>query len=344
MTGSYNNKIRQLLLLVVVAGLAGLLLLELYDFFPGFLGAVTLYILSRDGYLYLTEKRRWKKGLTAALVLLSFLVCIGIPIWLSVKMLSGKISRLFTHTDEVLQVLQSFSRQIQQWTGQEILSQQNIQSVQKYVTNFIPILLNSTATMLSNLILLLFLSYFMLTSSRNMEKVLQTYIPLHDENIGLLALETKNMVRANAIGIPLISIIQGCFAALGYRIFGMSDPVLWGFLTGVFAFFPIVGTMIVWVPLVVAQFSGGHTGQAIGLAIYSLVVTGNVDYLARITLLKRIGDIHPVVTVLGVIVGLKLFGFWGFIFGPLLISYFLLLCKIYYAEFRSTQAATKNNV
>jgi predicted PurR-regulated permease PerM len=342
MAGSYNNRIRQLLLLVVVAGLAGLLLLELYDFFPGFLGAVTLYILSRDAYLYLTEKRRWKRGLAATLMLLAFLVCIAIPIWLSVRMLAGKISRLLTHTDEVMQVLQSFSRQIQEWTGQELLTQQNIQSLQKYVTNFIPILLNSTATMLSNLVLLLFLSYFMLISSRNMEKALQTYIPLHDDNIDLLALETKNMVRANAIGIPLISIIQGCFATLGYKIFGMSDPVLWGFLTGVFAFFPVVGTMIIWVPLVIAQFSGGHTGQAIGLTIYSLVVTGNVDYLARITLLKRIGDIHPVITVLGVIVGLKLFGFLGFIFGPLLISYFLLLCKIYYAEFRSAPS-TKNN-
>jgi len=342
MPGSYNNRIRQLLLLVVVAGLAALLLLELYGFFPGFLGAVTLYILSRDGYLYLTERRRWKRGPTAVLVLLAFLICIGLPIWLSVRVLSPKISTLFTHTDEVLQVLQSFSKQIQEWTGQELLTQENIQALQKYVTNFIPILLNSTATMLANLVLLLFLSYFMLTSSRNMEKALQTYIPLQDPNINLLARETKNMVRANAIGIPLISIIQGCFAALGYKIFGMSDPVLWGFLTGVFAFFPVVGTMIVWVPLVVAQFSGGHTGQAIGLAIYSLIVTGNVDYLARITLLKRIGDIHPVVTVLGVIVGLKLFGFWGFIFGPLLISYFLLLCKIYYAEFSST-APTKNN-
>jgi len=342
MAGSYNNRIRQLLLLVVVAGLAALLLLELYGFFPGFLGAVTLYILSRDGYLYLTEKRRWKKGLTAVLVLLSFLVCIGVPIWLSVRILSPKISTLFTHTDEVLRVLQSFSKQIQQWTGQELLTQENIQALQKYVTNFIPILLNRTGTMLGNLVLLLFLSYFMLTSSRNMEKVLHTYIPLQDDNIGLLARETKNMVRANAIGIPLISIIQGCFAALGYKIFGMSDPVLWGFLTGVFAFFPVVGTMIVWVPLIVAQLSGGHTGQAIGLAIYSLIVTGNVDYLARVTLLKKIGDIHPVITVLGVIVGLKLFGFWGFIFGPLLISYFLLLCKIYYAEF-SNMPPTKNN-
>ena len=46
-------------------------------------------------------------------------------------------------------------------------------------------------------------------------------------------------------------------------------------------------------------------------------------------------------TVLGVIVGLKLFGFWGFIFGPLLISYFLLLGKIYNIEFRQTAEAGK---
>ncbi len=111
--------------------------------------------------------------------------------------------------------------------------------------------------------------------------------------------------------------------------------MLWGFITGVFAFFPIVGTMIVWVPLVVFMFSAGHNGQGIGLAIYSAVVTGNIDYMARITLLKKIGDVHPVITVLGVIVGLSLFGFWGFIFGPLLISYFLLLYNIYSAEFGS---------
>jgi predicted PurR-regulated permease PerM len=341
MADSYNNKIRQLLLLVGVMALAVVLFLELYDFFPGFLGAVTLYILSRDLYFYLTEKRHWKKGLAAVTFLVGFLVCIGLPIFLTVRMLSGKVNALFTNTHEVTKVLQSFSKQVQQWTGQEILSQQNIQGMQKAATNFIPILLNSTATMLGNLIMILFLAFFMLTSGREMEKALGNYIPLKEGNIGLLAAETKNMVRANAIGIPLISIIQGLFAALGYWIFKVGDPVLWGFLTGVFAFFPIVGTMVVWVPLVVSLFAGGHTGQAIGLGLYSLVVTGNVDYLARISLLKRIGDIHPVITVLGVIVGLKLFGFWGFIFGPLMISYFFLLCKIYNAEFRPTVEAGK---
>ncbi len=113
-----------------------------------------------------------------------------------------------------------------------------------------------------------------------------------------------------------------------------------------FAFFPIVGTTLIWAPLVVFLFSQGNTGQGIGLLIYSLLVTGNVDYLARVTLMKRLGDVHPMVTVLGVIVGLSLFGFWGFIFGPLLISYFMLLFKIYTNEFGSMQpddASTTNH-
>jgi predicted PurR-regulated permease PerM len=64
-----------------------------------------------------------------------------------------------------------------------------------------------------------------------------------------------------------------------------------------------------------------------------LLVTGNVDYIARLGLMKKMGNVHPVVTVLGVIVGLKLFGFIGLIFGPLLISYLIVLIKIYINEF-----------
>jgi predicted PurR-regulated permease PerM len=79
----------------------------------------------------------------------------------------------------------------------------------------------------------------------------------------------------------------------------------------------------------------------IGLAIYSFVVTGNVDYITRLGLLKRMGDVHPMVTVLGVIVGLNLFGFMGLIFGPLLVSYFIILLKIYINEFSDEDAVVE---
>jgi predicted PurR-regulated permease PerM len=336
MGDAYNDRIRQILLLVVIGGLAILLFWQLYGFFPGFLGAVTLYILGRDLYFYLTITKGWNKTLAALLFMLAFLVCIGLPVYFAVRLLSARINGLFTNSQGIRQVLETFSGQVKTWTGQELITDDNIQQLQKGVTGFIPALLNSTASILGNLLILLFLVFFMFTNGRAMEKALHRFIPLQDISIGRLADETRNMVRANAIGIPLISIIQGMAALLGYWIFGVNDFVLWGFITGVFAFFPIVGTMIVWVPLVVSVFASGHNGQAIGLAVYSLIVTGNIDYLARVTLLKKIGNVHPVITVLGVIVGLSLFGFWGFIFGPLLISYFLLLYNIYSAEFGSS--------
>jgi predicted PurR-regulated permease PerM len=181
--------------------------------------------------------------------------------------------------------------------------------------------------------MMFFVYYFLLTGGRKMENYILKTIPLKEKNILILTDDTKVMVKANALGIPIICIIQGLFAALGYWIFGIEDWGLWGFFTGLFAFFPLVGTMIIWVPIVVYMYANGLDWPASGLMLYSFIVTGNVDYAARITLMKKIGDVHPIITVLGVIVGLNLFGFIGLVFGPLLVSYFLVLVKIYISEF-----------
>ncbi len=181
--------------------------------------------------------------------------------------------------------------------------------------------------------MMFFLLYYLLVSGKEIEKYLNHIIPLKPENVVKLGIETDIMIRANALGIPIICFVQGVFAAIGYLIFGVENWGMWGFITGVFAFFPLVGTMIIWVPLVIYLYSTNQNFTATGLTIYSIVVTGNVDYITRLGLLKKLGNVHPMITVLGVIVGLQLFGFMGLIFGPLLISYFIILLKIYINEF-----------
>jgi len=208
------------------------------------------------------------------------------------------------------------------------------------VSSYIPQLLNGTAVMLTNILMMFFVYYFMLVSSRKMEEALIKLIPLKPENIDLIAKETKMMVKANALGIPLICVVQGVFATIGFWIFGMNDWAFWGFLSGAFAFFPLVGTMIVWVPLVAYMYATGLEWQPTALALYMLLIMGNMDYVARLTFMKKMGDVHPLITVLGVIVGLNLFGFIGLIFGPLLISYFIVLVKIYLNEFLPDFSAT----
>jgi predicted PurR-regulated permease PerM len=329
----FNNRIRQIILLVIILLLGFLIIKELYVFVPGFLGAVTLYILTRGSYLKLVTEKKWSRQWTAILFILLSLIGILLPMYFTVKVMIPRISEVFTHSEELMKGLKEFSNQVQSYTGTQLLTEDNLEAVQKVVANFIPTFLNSSLTILGNLAMAFFVIYFMYVHGEEMEEAIRKFIPLHDDSVEKLAVETMSMVRANAIGIPLISLIQGIFAALGYWIFGLSEWGLWGFLTGVFAFFPVVGTTLIWAPLVIFLYAQDATWQATGLMIYSLIVTGNVDYLFRITLMRKIGDVHPLITILGVIVGLGLFGFMGFIFGPLLLSYLILLTRIYSSEF-----------
>jgi predicted PurR-regulated permease PerM len=329
----FNNRIRQVVLLLVIGFLAFLIIKELYVFLPGLMGALTFYILGRERFFNLTEKKGWKPGLAAMMFILIFLMLVAGPLYYAIILISPKVNSVFSHTDEMMTGLKALSEKLKLFTGQDLLNSKNIASLNTTLTNFIPTFLNSSAMILSNLLVMFFVLYFMLTAGRTMERVIREFIPLHHESIIALSHETKNMIKANAIGIPLISVIQGITAWFGYTIFGMNDALMWGFLTGIFAFFPIVGTMLIWVPLVVFLYAQGDSTHATGLLIYSLIITGNVDYLARVTLMKKIGDVHPLITVFGVIVGLQLFGFMGFIFGPLIFSYSIILVKIYAHEF-----------
>ncbi|MEI9957618.1 MAG: AI-2E family transporter [Ferruginibacter sp.] len=225
----------------------------------------------------------------------------------------------------------------------QLLSDDNLATFQAKATTIVPSILNSSASIVSNFAIMFFLLYFLLKNGRQVEKFLHKFIPLKDENINLLSNETRNIIKANAIGIPVLAIIQGVIASVGYLIFGVKDWGLWGFLTGVFSMVPVVGTAIIWVPLTLYLYAIGNNGAALGLFIYAVVLVVNVDYVARLTILKRLMDVHPLVTIFGVIVGIGLFGFWGVIFGPLLISYFIILVKIYINEFgtSSPQAGTQ---
>jgi len=321
------------LILSILLLLVYLTIKELYYFLPGLLGALTIYILSRASYFQLIYNRKWRKGLAAWLFILYYLLLLGLPIFLAVTLMSPKINAFLSDPVAMINSARDSLAVIQKKIGITFVSDTSLSNIMNKVTAFIPKIINSTANLVTNLAIMLFILYYMLVNGRDIEKFLARIIPLKPSNINMLASETKKMVKANALGIPLISIIQGLTATFGYFIFGVKDWGLWGFVTGVFAFFPVIGTMVIWIPLVIYTYAGGHTWQASALGLYSIIVTGNVDYLARITLLKRMGNVHPVITILGVIVGLGLFGFIGLIFGPLLVNYIIVLFKIYLNEF-----------
>lgn len=333
MATAFNNRLRQIILLGIIILLALLLLGKLAVFLPGFLGAVTLYFLQRDLYNRLVILKRWHSGLTAIVFILFSILLIALPVLFTVRMVGTKLSQFLGRAGEIAAKARLVGARIEEWTGFSVFSENNIREFQTKAASIVPALLNSSLGILSNFAIMFFLLYFLLRSGRDTERFLSRVIPLKPENVDRLGSETRNMIRANAIGIPVLAVLQGLIATLGYALFGVEDYGLWGFMTGICSLIPIVGTMLVWGPLVAYFFAVGNTYSGAGLLLYSLILITNIDHVARLTILRKIMDIHPLITIFGVIVGLGLFGFWGVIFGPLLISYFVILVKIYLNEF-----------
>lgn len=330
-----TNGLKQVTLLLLITFIGIVLIWQLQYFIPGFLGAITLYILLRQFYFNLTIKRRWKKWVSAVVLILACVVVFVLPLWALVELLIPKFTYAIDHSNELVaqgnKMLVMVKTYIPQLKIDDQQIQQGIQKALGVGTSF----LNATASVMVNTLTAFFLLYFMLLSGREMEKKIMRLLPLKETNKDSLWLETKNMVVSNAVGIPVLMLCQCFIAVIGYWIFGVDQAIIWGILTGVASIIPMVGTMIVWVPIAVIVMATGHLGMGIGLALYCGIIVSNVDNVLRFTIMKKIGDVHPLITVFGVIVGLQLFGIMGLIFGPLLLAYFILLMKIYRLEFSS---------
>lgn len=334
-----TNGLKQIVLLLLIAFIGIVLIWQLQYFIPGVLGAITLYILLRQYFFNLTIRRRWKKWLAAVTLIFTCVIVFVIPIWLLVELLLPQFRYGIEHSGELVAQGNRFLTLVKEHLPRLRIDDQQIQQgVQRVVTAvpvFVGATLNATTNVMLNTLTAFFILYFMLLSGRDMEKKIMRLLPLKDENKDSLWIETKNMVVSNAIGIPVLMACQCIIAVLGYWIFGIDQFVLWGILTGVASILPMVGTMIIWVPICVIVIATGRVGAGVGLALYCAVAVSNVDNVLRFTILKKIGDVHPLITVFGVIVGLQLFGIMGLIFGPLLLAYFILLMKIYRLEFSS---------
>ncbi|MGB8193130.1 MAG: AI-2E family transporter, partial [Chitinophagaceae bacterium] len=325
--------IRQVLLLAAIVLLGILLFRELQFFIPAVLGAYTLYVLLRKHMFILTARYKWKKGATAVfLMVLSFLIIL-LPILLLINMMSTKVGFAIDHSKEVLVRIQQFVAQYEQKWNFNVFTPENVQKLTDWGTRTVPSILSATMNTLTTLIVMYFLLFFMLTNGRKMETGIYSWMPVKDENVLLIRKDLNTMVISNAVGIPIIALMQGIVGLIGYWIIGVDEPVFWFVITAITAMLPVVGAALAYIPLSLLLFANGDTTRGVAVLAYGLIIIGLVDNVFRFWFNKKVGDIHPLITVFGVIVGVSVFGFIGIIFGPILLSLFLLLIKIYVSEY-----------
>ncbi|KYP16502.1 AI-2E family transporter [Flavihumibacter sp. CACIAM 22H1] len=336
-----DHKINRYFFLAIIIVFALMLLYSLIEFFTAFLASVMFYVLTKPITEYLIKKKGWGKSLTAVTIIIMTLIIIMAPLTLFVTMVYQKIANFLENPDLIMQTLKNFDNQVSDRFGVQLLSPSNMEKIQTTATNLMTAVLNNSLNFFSTITMMYFFLYFMIINVNRMEAAIIFYLPFPRQKIEIFGNELVAQTFSNAVGVPMIAIAQGLTGYAAYKVVHLPEAGFWAIITGFASIIPIVGCAIVWIPVAVYLMATSHVGQGFFVVGWGAIIMGSVDNVVRFLLAKRMADTHPIVTVLGVIMGLKFFQLPGLIFGPLLISYFLILLKIYYWEYQMDTPVVK---
>ena len=324
--------IQQILVLLLILLMGGLIFNEILPYLSGVLGAITIYVLLRKWMVRLV-KRGWRPSLAAAFLMFLSFIGILLPVTGIILMLTNKIGNAVKNSERVVD---AFKEQLSIWQdrlGYDLSSQIDVSAISSWLSDNLQSIAGSTFHIFIAIGIMYFMLYYMLTSKRTITKSLKDVVPFSKKNTKIIGEEIQAMVRSNALGIPLVAIAQGIISLIGFLIFGVEDPLFWFVIVTIGSMIPFVGTLIGILPVFILSLSTGDYFQAWGILIYGIVVVGSTDNIIRLYVLQKLDNVHPLITLIGVIVGVPLFGFIGLIFGPLLISLFLIILRIYHNEY-----------
>ena len=324
-----------LIAIIIVLGIV--LFQQITPFLGGLLGALTIYILVRKQMIRLTTKRKMKRSTAALLITTEAVFFFLIPISLVVWMLVDKLQNLNLDPQSIIAPIEEIAGIIKSKTGYDVLGSDTTSFIVSALPRIGQAVMGGISSFVINLFVLVFVLYFMLIGGIKMEAYVNAILPFNATNTEHVIHEINMIVRSNAIGIPLLAVIQGGVAMIGYFIFGAPNALLLGFLTCFATVIPMVGTGLIWFPVAVYMALTGDWPNAIGLAAYGGIIVSQLDNLIRFILQKKMADTHPLITIFGVDIGLSLFGFMGVIGGPLLLSLFYLFVDMFKREYLDTR-------
>jgi len=314
---------------LVILLLAVGVFVALLPYATGLIGAPVLYVLFARWHRWLAGKIGTKTA--AILVIFSAFLLIVLPgVWL-IGLLVGQaqdtaqslmnstlLDRLATlriGSFELGPELADIGRSLINWLGTNALG-----------------FLGSATHFTLNLLLSFFGLYYLLLSSGKGWDSFRPYVPFSTSNAEALRDRFRAVTYATVLGTGVTALLSGVMIGLGFLVAGLSNPVFWGVIAMIFAILPVVGTGIIWIPGAISLFIDGHVAGAVALSIIG-VVAGQVGTPIQSWVVGRHAHIHPMITLVGAIAGISYFGLLGLLIGPLTLSYFFEMLRMYREEY-----------
>ncbi|MET0591951.1 MAG: AI-2E family transporter [Polyangiaceae bacterium] len=202
-----------------------------------------------------------------------------------------------------------------------------------YLTAAAGLLLATTTSALISLLIGSITMYYALVDWSTISTSLERVLPFDPRHTRALVLEFRNVGRSALLGLVATAAAQAVLAAIGYAIFGVPRALSFGVLTGVSSFVPVLATATVWVPVAIYLLLQGSTLSGILLVVWCVVlITGFGEYVLRPRLMGGSGKGQPLLMLVGVLGGIQLFGLPGIVVGPVMMSLFVAIFRIYERE------------
>ncbi len=179
-----------------------------------------------------------------------------------------------------------------------------------------------------NFFVTIFLTYYLLKESETFLETAKKYMPFKETVKQEIFERFRKITNAIVFGTILTAIIQGILGTIGFVIFDIPSPVLWGFIMAFASLIPIAGTALVWLPAGIIQLFQQDYFSGFGILLYGALIVGTIDNIIKPRLVGRKAKVHPAVVLIGILGGIKLIGFIGFIIGPLILATAIELVKV----------------
>jgi predicted PurR-regulated permease PerM len=208
-------------------------------------------------------------------------------------------------------------------------------SVSTWMSTALSSLLAVTSNGVLTLILTAITSYYLLLEGRALADFLLRVLPLPAEETRSLMREFREASVAILLGIGVIAVYQGVTAGLGFFLFGVPKPLVWGALTAVVSLLPVIGTGLTCVPLAIILMLTHHVVAGIGLVVWWFVVVVLIaDYGLRPHVMEGRMRMHTLLVLISLFGGIEAFGAFGLALGPLCCALFVALLRIYERDYR----------
>ncbi len=191
------------------------------------------------------------------------------------------------------------------------------------------LIFSSTASLIMVLFIAFIGLYYLFKDGDSLLKAIIRISPLPDKQDAKILARLAESVRSVLIGRLSVGVLQAVLTTIGFLIFGVPQAVLWGMVAAIAALVPLVGTALVFMPIVGFLLISESYTSAIGVAVWGIVIVGLVDNFVGPYLMSKGSALHPFLVLVSALGGLSVFGPVGFILGPVTMSFFVALIEVY---------------